>query len=134
MVDAWLSREVVALKLPVAVATIRSKRAEGIPMTSRERTTHGKYVVPPPSSYVRYRESRPMLPDPVLQYHLKEDFSYSENKELAKQWQMCLSMKHPTSRPQEQIQQGQDLNVNQTTFSAQLLLFPTSEFCYGVLV
>ena len=40
----------------------------------------------------------------------------SENKELAKQWQSCSSMRHPTSRPQEQIQQGQDLNVNQTTF------------------
>ena len=67
MADAWIAPTAVALKLPVAIATIRSKRAEGIPMVTRKRTTHSQYVVPPPPSYVRYRESRPMLPDPVLQ-------------------------------------------------------------------
>ena len=73
-------------------------------MVTRERTTHSKYVVPPPSSYVRYRESLPMLPDPVLQDYLKEDLAYLENKDLAKQWPRYSSMKHHTSRAQEYIQ------------------------------
>ena len=113
--DAWISPKVGELNLPVAVATIRSKRAEGFQFVTRERTTDSKYVVPPPSSYVRYRESLPMLPDPVLQDYLKEDLTYSENEELAKQLQKYSSMKHPSSHTQDQIQQGQDLNVNQTT-------------------
>ena len=86
MDDAWVSREAVALQLLVAIANIRSKLAEGIPMVTRERTTYSKYVVPPPSSYVRYRESLPMLPDPVLQDYLKENLTFSENKAFAKEW------------------------------------------------
>ena len=101
MADARISPETVELKLPLAVATIRSKRAEGIQFITRERTTDNKYVVPPPSTYVRYRESLPMLPDPVLQANLKEDLTYSENKELAKKWQRYSSMKKPTNRLQE---------------------------------
>ena len=65
--DAWISPTTVALNLPVAVATIRSKRAEGFQFVTCERRTDSKYVVPPPPSYVRYRESLPMLPDPVLE-------------------------------------------------------------------
>ena len=71
MVDAWVSKEVVELKLPVAIANIRSKLVVGFPMVTRERTTYSKYQVPPPSSYVRYRESLPMPPDLVLQDYLK---------------------------------------------------------------
>ena len=70
MGDAWISPKAVELKLPAAVATILSKRAEGIPMVTRERRTYNKYVVPPPSTYVRYPESLPMRPDPALQYYL----------------------------------------------------------------
>ena len=55
--DAWISPTVVELKLPVAIATIRNKKAAGFQIVTRERTTDSKYVVPPPSSYVRYRES-----------------------------------------------------------------------------
>ena len=55
-------------------------------MVTRERATRSKYLVPPPSSYVRYRESLPMLPDPVLQDYLKENLTFSENKALAKEW------------------------------------------------
>ena len=67
MADAWVSKEAVVLKLPAAIANIRNKRAAGIPLVARERTTYSKYVAPSPSSYVRYRESLPILPDPVLQ-------------------------------------------------------------------
>ena len=74
-----------------------------------------------------------MLLDPVLQDYLKEDLTYSENKELAKQWQQYSSMKHPSSRPQEQIQRGQDLNVNQTTAQLNFCL-PTSGVCSGARV
>ena len=42
MVDAWVSKEVVELKLPVSIANIRSKLAAGIPMVTRERTTCSK--------------------------------------------------------------------------------------------
>ena len=122
VVGAWVSPAGVALILPVAVATIRNKRAESFQFVTRERTTESKYLVPPLSSYVRYRESLPMLSDLVLQDYLKEDLTYSENKELAKQWQKYSSMKHPSSRPQEQIQQGQDLNVNQTTLQLNFFL------------
>ena len=66
MANAWVSPEVVALRLAVAVAIQCSKRAEGIPMVTRKRTTDSKYVVPPPSSYFRYRENLPILPDCVL--------------------------------------------------------------------
>ena len=66
MVDTWVSREVVKLKLPIAIANIRSKLAAGISLVTRERTTYSKYVVPPPSSYVHHRESLPMLPDPAF--------------------------------------------------------------------
>ena len=99
MVDAWMPPEVVELKPPVAVATIRSRRAEGIPFVTRERTTHSKYVVPPPSSYVRYQEKSPMLPDLVLQDSVQEDLTYSEHKELAKLWHTYSSIEHPSSRP-----------------------------------
>ena len=49
MVDAWVSREVVELKLPVAIANVRSKLVAGIPLFTRERTTYSKYRAPPPS-------------------------------------------------------------------------------------
>ena len=65
-----------------------------------------------------------MRPDPVLHDYLKEDLTYAENKAVAKQWQ---------SREQEEIQQGQNLNVNMTTL--QLSFFsPTWELCSGVQV
>ena len=67
MAVAWVSPAVVALKPPVAVATTRSKRAEGFQFVTHERTTDNKYVVPPPSTYVRYQESLPTVPDSLLQ-------------------------------------------------------------------
>ena len=76
--DAWVSPAVVALNHPVAIANIRNKRAAGFQIVTRERTTNGKYRVPPPSRYVLYRESLPMVPDPVLQDYLKQDLTYWE--------------------------------------------------------
>ena len=80
MAYAWESKAVVDLKLSAAIANIRSKLVAGIPLVTRERTTYSKYVVRPPSSYVCYRESLPILPDPLLQDYLAEDLSFSENK------------------------------------------------------
>ena len=102
----------VELKLPATIANIRSKRVVGILLVTRERTTYIKYVVRPPSSYVRYPESLPILPDPVLQDYLKEDLTFAENKPLVKQWQKYSQRIHSTSREPEEIQRRQDLNVN----------------------
>ena len=44
------------MKLPVATATLRDKRAAGVKVAKRERVTNNKYVVPSPSTYVCYRE------------------------------------------------------------------------------
>ena len=87
--DAWISPAVVELKLPVAIANIRNKRAAGFQIVTRERTTDSKYRVPPLSSYIRYRESLPMVPDRVLQEFLQEVLTDWENKDLAKQLQKC---------------------------------------------
>ena len=44
MADAWVSKDPVELKLPAAIATARNKRAAGIPLVTRERTTYSKYT------------------------------------------------------------------------------------------
>ena len=53
MVDAWISPTVVALNLPVAVATLRSRRAEDFQFVTRERSTDCKYAAPPPYDVVQ---------------------------------------------------------------------------------
>ena len=69
--DAWISPTALSLKLPSTIVALRDKKTAGIPIVTRERVTNNIYVVPPPSNYVRYRESLPMVPDPVLQDYLK---------------------------------------------------------------
>ena len=64
---------------------MRSTRAAGFHVVTRERTSDSKFT--PLSSYVRYLEGAPMVFDPVLQDYLKEDLTYKENKGLARQWQ-----------------------------------------------
>ena len=49
--DAWISPAAITLQLPVAVATLRDKKAASIPIVTRERVTDSKYVIPPLSSY-----------------------------------------------------------------------------------
>ena len=105
----------VEFKLLVAIATFRNKKAAGFQSVMRERTTDSKFRVPPLSSYIRYRDL-PMVPDLVLFDYLKEDLTYSENKELAKQWQQYSSRKRPTSRPLEHIQSGENSATESTKF------------------
>ena len=50
--DAWVSPKAVELKVPVAIATIRNKRAAGFQIATRERTADNIFRVPPPSSEV----------------------------------------------------------------------------------
>ena len=83
VVEVWISSVVVSLRLPVAVATLRDKTSAGIPIVTRERVTDIKYIAPPPSSYARYRDIFPMVPDPVLQDYLKEDLTYRAHTSLA---------------------------------------------------
>ena len=83
--DSWVSLEAVKQKLPAVLANYRSKKAAGLQLVTREHTTRSKYVVAHPSSYVRYRESLPLLLEPVLQYYLQEGLTYSENRDLTKQ-------------------------------------------------
>ena len=66
MVDSWIYPDAVNMKVPVAPANLRSKKAAGIHMVARKRTIDSKHVVPHPSSYVRYRESLPMLQIPYF--------------------------------------------------------------------
>ena len=83
LVDSWISPQAVQLRLPVALATLRSKKAAGSQVVTRERTIDSKLVLPHPSSYVRYRGSLPMVADPVFQDYLKECRTYKENTSLA---------------------------------------------------
>ena len=122
MADARVSQEAVVLKLPIAIANIRSKLSASIPLVTRARTTYNTYVVPPPSNYVRYNESLPMLPNPVLHRLSKEDRTFSGNKALSKKWHKYSSRKHPMSREQEKNQKGQDLYVNLTTLQTSFFL------------
>ena len=55
--DSWVSPEAIKQMLPVALASMRSKKAAGFQLVTRERRTESKFVVPLPSSYIRYQES-----------------------------------------------------------------------------
>ena len=85
--DSWVSLEVIKQRLPVATTNMSREKAPGFQLVTREFTTESKFVVPLPSSYIPYQESLPMIPDPVLQYYLKEDLAYKANKEPARQSQ-----------------------------------------------
>jgi hypothetical protein len=62
--DSWVSPEAVNQKLPVSLANYRGKQATGFQLVTRERTTHSKFDLPLPSSYIIYQESLPIIPDP----------------------------------------------------------------------
>ena len=61
----------VELKLPVAIEKSRKMPAEGRSLVTCERTTESMAKPPLPSSYVKFDESTPMVPDPVLRGYLK---------------------------------------------------------------
>ena len=83
VLGAWASPTAMDLKILVAVAKARNMQAEDRKLVTRERTTDSKFLVPLPSSYVRYQESILIIPDSVLQDYLKKDLTYSDYKELA---------------------------------------------------
>ena len=90
----------------------------------REHTTDSKHVVPPPSTYAWYRESLPMLSDPVLQDYCKEELVYAENKELAKQWEKVIVNATSFKAPTIAISAGKEPKCDQTNFNS-AISFPT---------
>ena len=76
--DAWVSPTAVQLRLLVAIAKARKMRAEGRELVTRERTTESMGRPPLPSSYVKFEESIPMIPDHFLRDYLKEDLTYRD--------------------------------------------------------
>ena len=64
-----------SLKNPVAVAKARRMQAEGRTLVTRERTAASTLVPPFPSRYVKFAESIPMVPDPVLRDCLNESLT-----------------------------------------------------------
>ena len=81
--DDWISRAAVELNIPVAIAKARRMQSEGRTLVTRERTTGSMLSPPYHSSYVKFEESIPMVPDPVLRDYLKEDLTYSEYRDFA---------------------------------------------------
>ena len=66
--DAWMSPTPVELNIPTAIAKARRMQAEGRTLVTRERSTSGTLIPPFLSRYVKFAESIPMVPDPVLRY------------------------------------------------------------------
>ena len=84
--DAWMSPTAVELQIPTAIVKARKMQAEGRILATRERSTSGTLVTPFPSRYVKFAESIPMVPDPVLRNYLNESLTYSEYRDLAHIW------------------------------------------------
>ena len=93
--EAWISPTAFSLQFPSAVAALCGQQTAGIPVVTRERITDNKYVVTPPSSYVRYRESLPMVPDPVLQDYLKDNITYTKIKHWPRHGQLMQQENTP---------------------------------------
>ena len=58
-------------------------QAEGRTLVARERSTSSTLIPSFPSRYVKFAESIPMVPDPVLRDDLNESLTYSEYRDLA---------------------------------------------------
>ena len=94
---------------------------EGRTLVTRERTT-GIMLSPPfPSSYIKFEESMPMVPDPVLRDYLKEDFTFSEYRDCAYPLQNYTENMHPSSRELASVISRHSANINAK--SAQLRFF-----------
>ena len=64
--DAWMSPTAVELNNPAAIAKARRMQSEGRTLVTRERAASSTLVPPFPSRYVKFAESIPMVPYPVL--------------------------------------------------------------------
>ena len=85
--DAWMLPTAVELKIPTTIAKARKMQAEGRALVTRERSTSGTLIPPFLSRYVKFVESIPMVPDPVLRDYLNKSLAYSEYRDLAHLWQ-----------------------------------------------
>ena len=85
--DAWMSPTAVELNIPTAIVKARKMQAEGRTLVTRERSTSGTLIPPCPSRYIKFVESSPVVPDPVLRDYLHESLTYSEYRDLAHLWQ-----------------------------------------------
>ena len=88
--DAWMSPTAVELNIPAAIAKSRRMQSEGRTLVTRERTASITLVPPFPYRYVKFVESIPMVPDPVLRDYLNESLTYSEYRDLANLWQKYI--------------------------------------------
>lgn len=75
---AWVLPVAVELNIPFAVAKARKMQVEGRSLATCELTANRMLSPPFPSSYIKFEESIPMVPYPVLRDYLKEDLTYSE--------------------------------------------------------
>ena len=124
--DAWMSPTAVELRIPTAIAKARKMQAEGRTLVTRERSTSGTLIPPFPSRYVKFAESIPMVPDPVLRDYPNESLTYREYRDLAHLWQKYTEKKHPSSRDLDSVMVGHDLNIHAK--SAQLSFLFCSNF------
>ena len=125
--DAWMSPTAVELQMPTAIVKGRKMQAEGRILVTRERSTSGTLVPQFPTRYVKFAESIPMVPDPVLRDYLKESLTYSEYRDLAYMWQKYTENMHPSSRDLDSVMSGHYMNMHAK--SAQLSLFFSTFGC-----
>ena len=100
----------------------RKDRVEGRELVTRERTTESMAKkLPLPSSYVKFEESIPMVPDPVLRAYLKGDLTYQDFRDMAFAWYTYTEKKHPSSRELSSVMTGHSTHINAK--SSQLSFF-----------
>ena len=80
--NAWISPTAVELKIPAAIAKARRMQSEGRSLVTRERTAASTLVPPFLSRYVKFAESIPMVPDPVLRGYFNESLTFSEYRDV----------------------------------------------------
>ena len=119
--DAWMSPTAVELTISTALAKARRMQAEGRTLVTRERSTSSSLIPPIPSRYVKFAESIPMAPDPVLRDYLNESLTYSAYRDIAYIWQKYTEKNHPSSRDLDSVMVGHDMSINAK--SAQLSFF-----------
>ena len=127
-----MSPTAVELQIPTAIVKARKMQAEGRILVTRERSTSSTTVPPFPSRYVKFAESIPMVPDPVLRDYLNESLTYSEYRDLAHMWQKYTEKKQPSNRDLDSVMSGHDMNIHAK--SAQLsFLFPVLDVYFANL-
>ena len=104
-------------------------QSEGRTLVTRERTASSTLVPPFPSRYVKFAESIPIVPDPVLRDYLNESLTYSEYRDLAYLWQTYTENNHPTSRELASVVSGHEANINAKSAQLSVLFSNFALFC-----